>query len=342
MKNKKLFLVGILSLSVLLMAGCSKSKSKNVNELGGTGKLKNAKTFAEYGKMYDDENIYFTTYSRVQISDVYMKITKDDKVFINCSSATCNHNTSECSATVINRFNEFNGKLYKYRDNVIKDEDDKNVYKNNIPEEVTDDDASDEIEKFMALSDEYAIISCNRYMYLIDSKFNIIYTIIDEGRDSWGKVYNEKYYYVNELEELTEVDIKNGTSKIIEFTDRILTVADGEEYIFFFDSKHKFHRYSLEKNEDVILKDYVAGIFFMVFDGYVYYEDSEWSGCHKEIWDYDGNIVRDCTDCNRMSMMEGFKVNDRIYSIITDDDGRQGIAVMKEDGTDYKEIYIEN
>ncbi|MCI5602483.1 MAG: hypothetical protein MR361_03205 [Clostridiales bacterium] len=343
MKKSRMLIILILNVMMVFMVGCSDKNNGNVNPLGGKGQLHNAKARIKYSRLYDDENIYFYVSSKYQLTDLCIKFTKNNKLMINCDNSACLHNAMECKATADYKFFEFNNKTYKYGNSKIKTADGKEVFENSVPKDLEDEDANNIISWVEATEDNrYAVVVGYGFQYLINDKFEIVYTIKDLGGTTWTKLYKDKCYYVNDTDSLVEIDISSGTKRNIVSVEKVSTITDDGEYIFYFDNKNRLHKYSLETDADNIIKEHMPSPCFMAYDGYIYYEDSAWPGSHKEISDYDGNIIRDCTDCKNMSMEDGFKIKDKIYNNYTDDSGKLWLAVMNEDGTDYKEYKLEN
>ena len=79
---------GVLA-STLLLCGCA--DNKEVNYLGGKGKILHAEGAMSRGVVYDDVNIYFN------IDEVY-RLEKNGELLINCDIATCKHDTKKCKA----------------------------------------------------------------------------------------------------------------------------------------------------------------------------------------------------------------------------------------------------
>lgn len=343
MRKSRLLLILLLNAMLIFIMGCTDKHNSNTNALGGKGKLMNVKSNIIEKALYDDENIYFYTSSSSQPTDICIKFTKSNRLLINCNNAACLHNTKECGAAADYKLFEFNNKIYKYIGSKIETIDDKVVFKNSVPDNLEDEDATDVIEWVKKTDDDkYAVVGGYGFSCLINDKFEIVYTITDLTGGLWTKIYKDKFYYVNEVNGLVEVNIASGSSRDISNVEMVSTITDDGEYIFYFDKKYRLHKYSLETNTDIIIKEHMTSPFFMVYDGYIYYEDSAWPGSHKEILDYNGNLIKDCTECKNMSMDSGFKVNNKIYSDFIDDSGRLCLAVMNEDGTDYNEYQLEN
>lgn len=195
LKRKKNIIILFLFILVVITSCGKSTKAKKLNALDGTGEVKNLNYVTGYGGVYDNDNVYLVAMiCPTTMNYSYIKVTKDNKAYVNCDIASCNHTTSNCQASATYQYFEFNGKLYRYGHSVTKVADtDKVVFKNSIPKSVKDVDADTLIDGIFVMDKKYAVVRATRYGYLVDNNFNILYTFTDEGNSNWGKVYDNKF-----------------------------------------------------------------------------------------------------------------------------------------------------
>ena len=251
---------------LFFIACASNDKRKSINVLGGKGELHNLNNKRSNGELYDDENIY----SLVKLATTcrensYVKLIKNEKVVVNCNLPTCIHtDNQECEARAQFCYFEFGGKLYRFEDlgELIYEgsrDSRKCVYVQRRPDELKDDNASIGIGYVVVLDEEYAVIVSNHFAHIVDKQMNVVYTITDLGKYQFEKIYNDHIYYVNNLEQLVEIDTVTWQAKIIETENYITNPADdayqSTEYFYYITPTYKLHRYSLETGEDILLKE---------------------------------------------------------------------------------------
>ena len=343
----------ILVLSAFLLVSCGNNKkSDNTNILGGNGELNNMYCTSGRRGLYDDENIYLI--GRISDSlaeDVYIKLTKDNEVCINCDVATCDHSgdTGECKALAASKYFKFNGKLYKYgEDNYIRDAETKEgVFKNQRPDGITDvDQFTDITNSVRILDDKYLKLDTERYTELLDENLNLLYVSKDAGFNYWGKVMDNKFYHFGSAEELIETNLDTGEEKVIELEGNVKNGEGEGDYLYYINNEGFLYRYSLITGENVKLSEERMQSFdFTVRNGYIYCQSCRGARANRMIFDTDGNLIRDCTDYEKMDMERACEYNGKIYYLYYDYSNSEKhdvyVAVMNADGSDYREYKME-
>ena len=353
---KKIWIV-LLMVSVLLTSCGNKGQGKNRNVLGGTGKLHNVKNMFCDGEMYDDENIYFLVYLNSALSGPpcsYVKLTKDERVLANCNIPTCTHvNYEKCEARAFYHYFEFGEKLYKFVQGgeMIYEGDkgsEKCVYVQRKPEELKDDNALVDVGYVVVLDEKYAVIVSNHFAHIVDTSMKVVYSITDLGKYQFEKLYNDHIYYVNNLEQLVEIDTVTWEAKVIETENFITHPADDAcqttEYFFYITPTYKLHRYSVETGEDLLLNEDFDSYFIGVYNGCLYSQRGNFKNTKKMIYDFDGNFVKDISDYDYLVMDRLAYINGRLYSNFTLGFGTDGFVIssINPDGSDYREYWMED
>lgn len=338
-------------LLAILLCGCgnaSKNVSTNIpvieknidtNYFGGVGEIKYTERVNARNALYDDENVYITFENQG-----LLKLDNKDNLSIICQNENCSHQSLLCKAcTNFSEYFVFNNKLYRYysefnenyllpiaEGHIIDVEANEIVFDNSIPEDMDEQkklDDSSQIYYVRVINDDYIKVEGHRHAYILDKNFDIVCMYDDVGKFPWGTLYGDKYYYINDLKQLVNIDIKTNEKEIIISDIECFLGGAYENYIFFSDKK-SLYRYSLTNKELISIADDV--IMFSVYDGYIYAD----SGTHenKRIMDIEGNLIKDFTEYSNMTCCDSFKkIGDKIYCTYED-----GIAVMNEDGTNYK------
>lgn len=343
--NKKaagLFL-GVIFLGTFI-AGCgnNEQEKKDLNYFGGTGEIKNAERLNGLSGLYDDENKYFDNGS-----EAYWKLDKDGMLTVNCQIASCPHEDESCEAFVSDgEYFVFNGKLYKsyneahYNNGGIEDkgyiwdcDTGKVVFDNPVPKEMDADlavDDSTSIFYVRVLSDDILKVEGHRHAYLLNRDFEVLYWYSDVGKFPWGMIYENQYYYVNDLYKLVKVDLETKESKMMEWDGKVFACDNDNENIYFSNEFEELNRYSLKDGSTEKLADDM--LMFSVHNGYIY----GGSGTKKCIYDVKGKFIADYTEYQNMDAATILCMNGKMYSWF-----EGGIAEMSPDGKNYKEYILE-
>lgn len=344
--NKKvsIFISGIII--AFLISGCNPSTDSELNELGGYGKLQYSERTNGINAVYDNENIYFSF-----ANDTLLRLESNELLTVNCMIASCRHDTGDCEALL--NFGElfvFNDKLYEYcneselqessyiYNGYIKEySTDKIVFENPIPNELDEGKKIDDSTQVMyvrVINDDYVKVEGRRHAYILDKEFNIVCWYDDVGKFPWGTLYENNYYYINDIFQLMCINLETGISEAVESDEKyFLGGADGE-YLFYSNEFSELYRYSLEDGSRYKVSDGV--MFFSVYDGYIYCQKNLNGTQEKLILNYEGNIVKDYSNYTNMGMDNLIKINGRMYNVF-----EQGVAMMNEDGTGYKEVLLQ-
>lgn len=343
---KKVFFVVLAS--SMLLCGCSDKDGKTSNYLGGTGEIFHTEGAASKGVVYDDENIYFN------YTEVY-RLDKDGELMINCDIATCKHDNEECkAASREGEYFVFGGKLYQcYRETDLDEEEivgygyikdcdtGKVVFDNPVPEDLEESkklDSSTEIYSISVINDDYMKVEGHRHAYILDKDFNIVCWYGDVGKFQWGYLYEDKYYYINDLYQLAYIDVKSGEKGVLEWENKVLFAGADKDNLFYADEYNDFYRYSLKDDSSTKIGENIW--FFSVYDGYIYCDQIIDEQKEKIILDYEGNIKYTYTANKYMGSDNLVKVGDKLYNMFLEE-GKKGVAMMNIDGTGYKEVYIQ-
>ena len=215
MKKTALLLVTAIII-ITGLCGCD-SNSTDENYFGGEGELK-----AEDYLIYDENNVY--------INLGYTSVKKYNKnantLTIACETPGCVHGSEnvECKAGM--KYCLFNGNLVRIHDERIInndgtiamqgclylcDESERIVYKNELPEGMDKEKYDNGIYWVFALGDDYLVLFNRVYIYILDTDFNVKYTIFDIGNYSGGVYYaNNEIYYIDNLYRLQKLDMESG------------------------------------------------------------------------------------------------------------------------------------
>ena len=356
MKSKKVVSIMIIFFCSIILCSCVKNtdnREKKGNIFRGKGQLHNAKCIYKDGTLYDDEYTYYLySVSMNTIKEHYVKIDQDNNAYLDCNLASCTHTDESCHAIADAIYFCFNGKLYKYRDNIVLSaETEKMVYHNTIPDMVKEETDSPDIQKLYVIDEEHLLIvgSSLAYAKLLDKDFNVLYTYTDPGQYKlWGKLYDGRFYYVNFVGSLMEVELDTGTSREVDLglgMTKIMMPDDDGEYIFL-STTHTFYKYSLKTQECNEINEQLNWWEFMVYDGYIYNEvfNNDNSTVKVQIWDYDGNLVFETKEAKHMYIDRAHIANGKLYYIYSnqesDEKGEFVLAIMNLDGTGYTETKV--
>ena len=319
------------------VTGCGKESNTN-NYLGGTGTIKNGERLNGLWGLYDDEYKYFTSYD-----NALLRLDKNGNLTVNCDVATCGHSLESCKANAENiEYFVFNEKLYKtynepkevggiveYKGSIIDCETDKVVFENPIPEDMPEEDAIDDstkIDYIRILNEEIIKVESHRHAYLLDKDFNVLYWHSDIGKFPWGTIYDNTYYYVNDLYQLIAVDLETHESAPVELDTKVFSCDNEGDYIYFTDRFEDLYKYSLKEGTKQKIGEGI--LLFAVHDDYIYWGNND----EKKIIDTNGKLLCDYTEYSNMEFDSLIKIEDKVYTII-----RDGVAEMDLDGKNYKE-----
>lgn len=346
-RQKVIGMLGILFLLPVMLTGCSDKKNDDKNYFGGKGEIQYSERLNGQSALYDDENKYFDSES-----GTYLKLDKNNLLTVNCNIASCLHNDDSCEAYVSHgEYFVFHDKLYKayneaeYGDAEISEKGyiadcDKNkvVFDNPVPEDMDEElavDDSTEIFYVRVINDDVVKVEGHRHAYLLNDKFEILYWYSDIGKFPWGTIYNNKYYYVNDLYQLVCVDMDTCEKSIIELDTKVFSCDSEGDYIYYTDEFKELYKYSIKDNSSIKIANNI--LLFAVYDGYIYYANTDNSSIiKKSIIDTDGKFVADYSECINMGTDNILKIGDKMYTSF-----EGGVAEMSPDGKDYKEYTLE-
>ena len=212
--KKALILVAVIILTGL--CGCS-NKPANENYFGGEGELK-----AEDFLIYDENNVYinlgYTTLKKYSKSSGTLSIACDDP--------GCGHNNENVNCKARMDYCLFNGDLIRIHNETVMNADgtsysqgylylcgesEKQVFKNALPEGMDSEKNDPSIGTVFTLGDDYLVLFNGGYMYILDSDFNIKYTVTHVGSYTGGVYYvDDEIYYIDDLYRLMKLDNESG------------------------------------------------------------------------------------------------------------------------------------
>ncbi len=335
----------VFMVSVALLCGCSDNivNTEDRNFLGGVGALHYTEAPASLGAAYDDENIYF------HHGGVY-RLDKEGQLMLNCDIATCKHDTLECRGNAQDgEYFVFNEKLYQmYNESLLENSavevsgyirdclEDEIVFENSVPQVLDEGkkvDSSNKINFITVISDDYMKIEGHYHAYIVDKDFNIVCWYGDAGKQHWGTLYEGNFYYINDLYQLSYINIVTGEIAVLDWDEKVIFADSDGENIFYFDEYNYLYRYSLK--DEIKTKIGEDMFFFSVYDGYIYINRIIGEKKENLILDYDGNVKYDFTDNTYMGADNLLKVGDRLYNFVDSGD-KTGIVSMNMDGTGYE------
>lgn len=208
----------LLVTAIIIITGlCGCESSIEENYFGGEGEL-NAEGFL----IYDENNVY--------ISLGYTTVKKYNKnantLTIACETPGCAHSSEnvECKARM--KYCFFNGNLVRIHNEPKTNSDgtattqgclylcgksEKMVYQNELPEGIDKEKYDNGISTVFALGDDYMVLFNGVYIYILDTDFNVKYTIFDIGSYGNGVYYaNNDIYYIDNLYRLQKLDMESG------------------------------------------------------------------------------------------------------------------------------------
>lgn len=224
-----------LLLSVLITTAiCScRNDTSEENYLGGKGEL-----FIENNILQDNTNFYFGY-------EILKKFNKENKTLsVACQTPGCNHSDPTCKANIHqSRYCVFNGKLIKKTNESIINPDgtvftqgylylcveNRQVFKNAYPDSFTDEDKKSHpcsIDVILALDHDNLAVVCSGFMYILDSDFNIRFTILDMGSYGGG-IYScdNEIYYINNLYRMMKLNKETGEATVVDLNSMKITEA---------------------------------------------------------------------------------------------------------------------
>lgn len=245
-------IISLLTASIIFagLCGCSKTESSIDNEsenyLGGKGKLLNL----SYQIFGDESNVYLRGFGTLK------KLNKNTQILsIACQTPGCTHYNPGCKANlgghdkkycvfndglikIVNERTRNNDGTYTERGYVyICGANEKKVFENTPPKELNSEDIKDADQSIIptVLGDDYLAVYSSRWMHILDTDFNIKYTVSDAGSYSGGVYYvNNDIYYINRLYNLIKIDKESGEHSSVDLGSMKITegVSDGKTLWF--------------------------------------------------------------------------------------------------------------
>lgn len=228
----------ILSAIVLSISLCGcEGKTSNENYFGGKGEI-----FKLGVILQDETNFYFGR------DTLYKFNTETEIASAACQIPGCTHSKSEpnCKANLndTDMYIVFNGRLINLvnertygADGSASDEgylylceENKQVFKNVYPESFTDEQKkshSCDIFTGIPLGDAYLALFCSGFTYILDTDFNIKFTLFDAGSRA-GEIYlyDNEIYYINNLYRLMKLDKETGETTAVDLDSMRITEAE--------------------------------------------------------------------------------------------------------------------
>lgn len=219
----------LLALSVFLVGICGCSKNSTENYFGGDGEIR-----LENGIVKDDSNIYLHLGGSMKKYN-----TKTDTFSICCDDPECTHyqdvvtckaNRQYCffNGNLIRTFNEAttlnDGTIFNQGYLYLCGDSEKQVYKNELPENVDKNGYDNGIGSVNALGDDYLVLFNRVYLYILDTDFKIKYTVFDIGSYGGGVYYvNNEIYYIDNLYRLQKLNMEIGEPSLVDLGEMKIT-----------------------------------------------------------------------------------------------------------------------
>ncbi|MDO5521825.1 MAG: hypothetical protein Q4G58_15130 [bacterium] len=321
-KNVNKLLAAILAVIMLMCCACSTKKDKetrsyndkpnekiasNLNYLGGVGAIK----VNEYGTIYDDSGVYI----KPTVSSLLYRIDENGEASVACGDVTCTHSDTKCNAysSVGSNSNYFifNDELYMGYNEVnissdgtsdttgkilrIDGNERKEVFTNSVPDDMDSElraEATKEISETKTYNSNYILLIGDTHNYILNQNFEIIYCFMDLGKVCKALIVGDRLYYINNLFELVEVDLRSKKQSIIvehkkeKISDFAIDESEKMLYYATFDAKIYKRKLSEVKSAGEYL---FKGSFLMDL-----YGDTLYAG--KKIYNIKTGEIRDCDE----------------------------------------------
>lgn len=324
---KKTALILITAIILAGLCGC-KSKPVEENYFGGEGEL--IKAFDGGYRFYDNNNIYS------RFGGLFTKYNKSTNILsVACDDPVCDHQTSRCKAKA--KYCVFNGDLIKMCDESVRNsdgtvmlqgylylcgEDDKQVYKNELPEDYDLDNTHDnQIGFAFALGDDYLVLFPGGYFNVLDTDFNIAYTVIGTGSYLGGVYYmGNEIYYIDNLYRLQKLDMESGEPSLVDiggmkiwegaFDGDLLWFSNGEDLCTF---DYKTGEVKIRTEHAFFLDHAGKYINFVDKSGgrngdYLFDKESgevrEWASTHKTLYCFNGDYYTYDYDSDTLTLYD--------------------------------------
>ncbi|MDE6731441.1 MAG: hypothetical protein K2J77_01005 [Oscillospiraceae bacterium] len=252
---KKLAL--LLSAGIILVGLCGcKSKPNNENYFGGEGELKSKENI-----IYDDNSIYINFgYSNVK------KYNKNSNTLtIACDDPACGHKAEDVNCKANMEYRLFNRKLVRIDNELVTksdgtsyrqgylylcDENNKQVFKNDLPDGADSEHAEPSIGVVYALGDDYLVLVKGAHFYLLDNDFNVKFTVANFGPFTGGVFYVDgEIYYIDSLYRLMKLDSENGEGVSVNIGAKITEGFVVGNTLWFSDEKMALCSYDFKTGE---------------------------------------------------------------------------------------------
>lgn len=330
-------------MTVALITGCGKnSKSQyddNINLLGGYGEIRQGISEGALTALYDDAKCY----APIPAVSGVLCYCLDEKVYrVNCMDAACSHSDS-CKAKISNEIGSllsFGGKLYRITNDKEYSNGDgiarhigrieeyssgKMVFDNPIPEDMGEELAIEDttgIEAVKIIDENHLIVFGRHHNYILDNNWNIQYWFGDIGKFYWGDIVGDKFYYIDNLFLLKEVDLTTKEKRTIDLGMKIIQASymDGVGIVYTGDFMDMYI-YDIDAQESRKIYNYCY--LFSIFDNKIYTSKNG----QNIILDSEGNKIGEFGE--EFSSYDLIQLGDRLYNF---NDSR--VVSMKLDGSD--------
>lgn len=351
-KRNKIFIaffvllaIGVIT-GIIFIEGGSDNKNQSSELFEGTGELKQGKRLNGLGAIYNDDYIFFDSEEQIYTSIKVSDIESGSKLAINCRNSACSHSDDSCEAYVeMGEYFVFNNNLYKcYNEKkmvsgeskcygyIVEAKSKKTVFSNSIPEDIKPELAVDDSESILyvrVLSDDILKVDGDRHAYLLDKDFNVIYCHYNIGKFPWGAIFDDYYYYVNDIYQMVKVNLTTSESEVLDLEGKVFMGDNDADNIYYSNEFCELYKLSIEDTKASKIAEDV--LMFSVQDKYIYTTGGD-TGKSK-IYDKEGNEIADYTSYPNMGADNAFQIGDKIYTIFDN-----GVAYMDLDGKNYGEI----
>ena len=321
-------------------SGCN--DNEDINYFGGEGELQMVGGYEFPHIYYDDTNIYFSTF---YTGLAY--IGADNNIYTICDDASCEHDNDKCKAYYISHlYFVLNNELYEAK-HIVENDVQKSIIKKvndtdicfevALPKD-TDVDGKDynlTINNVYLVNDTYIYVNCGNYVYLLDKEFNVVLWHSNVGKSDWCMVKDDIYYYLNDLYEISIIDMNTKTETVYETEDYVTVLDSDGEYFYYVNENKRLCKMPINGGEREILYKGVSEIY--LGSEYIYFSPVSLNKDPAEkcicVMDKSGNIIT--------------KIDDKAGYIIREVNGKiiatssESVLAFDLNGSNLKEYTIE-
>ena len=273
------------------------------NYFGGEGELK---AYDRGYSFYDNNNLYSS------FDGLLLQYNKNTNTLsVACDNPSCEHSLLSKSCTAQNHF-IFNGDLIRQDRDKLYLCDDKRMYKNELlyknelPEDFDLHDLHDnQIGNAFALGDDYLVLFNGGYFYILDTDFNIAYTVVGTGTYGGGVYYmGNEIYYIDDQYRLQKLDMESGEPSLVDLGGMNIWEGFVEGDVLWFSNHDELCTYDYKTGEVKVHAEYA---FFLRNAGkYIQFSDKAYGREGVYIFDKEsGEVSEWLKKGERLSFFDG-------------------------------------